>query len=293
MAPIYAAVHSEFDLRISKSFKDEHRDTLYEDLYSLTHEQNIRARETGAFAVVFKSQETHGIKNYLNERVHYFFSLSNNNTGHLTTQREEQELEPIPELNRTILAVNVGMSYWFSMLRGLGNAFTFDGEVVPIRNPRVGLVGFGSAHFNEKRVSRISTIIHEARHSDCTGGLNQNDLKKILDGQEDRVNPSCGHPHSRCSADMVLEDGKRHPLAGQVACDGGEYGPYFIEALYTAQIAEGFCTSCSEEDVQVAMISMYDSLSRVTKLQDFVAGNWAKPNMTSTGVIQKDEALSP
>jgi len=288
MGQIRGLVKANTDFQFSSSLRDSEKDTIYEDLYTLMN-QKLAPADGRAFTKLFGGNSMAVLK-YLNQRMHYFIY---DDGAAIKIQREvytDQERDPV---SATMLALNLGTLYWIEVLAGKGTSFSFDGTSVPITSSRVGLIGFGDAHFNEAPISRLSTLVHEARHSDCSGGLKTVVVTKIKAAnlQADRVsavadaNPNCMYLHVRCPTTWTLADGTPHPLAGKIACDGNEYGPYFVEAAYTSLIANGKCTNCSEEEKQVAKISMMDSLSRVIKIKDYYAGKWAAPDMTSSEIV--------
>ena len=156
--------------------------------------------------------------------------------------------------------------------------FRFGDRVLELDSSHVGIIQLG-AGYKEKfapSIVRQSTLIHEARHSDCTGGIKRSVLDDLLKGIFPE-NSSCGHLHVKCPAG--------HDYAGYMACDKGAWGAYAVEAVYGSVISKT-CTNCSETEKQIALISALDSVSRVLVLDDMLAGRLGPPDMTSSGVIE-------
>lgn len=90
---------------------------------------------------------------------------------------------------------------------------------IPVTGPRAGISKLGPAFIDQpsqlsitgSSVWRLSTLFHEARHSDGNS-----------------LSDSLAFPHSKCPVD--------HPLAGMVVCDKGINGPYTIDNMITKHL---------------------------------------------------------
>lgn len=124
----------------------------------------------------------------------------------------------------------------------------FQYKKIDITSPRVGILKIGEGLFlprldinreNPKAISnslnRLSTLFHEARHSDGHGeGL--------------------GFFHSPCPIN--------HSYAGQMACDKNLNGPYAIGAQVLREFAKN-CDTCSVSEREQMKLSFLDSQSRI------------------------------
>lgn len=120
-------------------------------------------------------------------------------------------------------------------------------EVVSVKSPRVGILQVGEGLFYEdsminadkaspaNSVSRISTLFHEARHSDGNG-------------------KSTGFVHSICP--------EGHDYEGHPACEVSGNGSYTIGALSGRHLLKN-CTSCSLEDQIVLSAVITDAFDRI------------------------------
>jgi hypothetical protein len=89
--------------------------------------------------------------------------------------------------------------------------------------------------------SRISTLVHEGRHSDCPQGIQSDD---------------CAFSHRICPSG---------PAKGEAACDNSLWGPYALGAIYLMSTLNNYAPNTKEHHLVKFM--MEDSLSRLTKEQ--------------------------
>ncbi len=167
--------------------------------------------------------------------------------------------------------------------------FKIGNAKVGLDSSRVGIIRLGPGYTMEKlkdgtpltAVFRTATLVHEGRHSDCTGGLKASDLELLKLGQIP-VNKNCGHLHVKCPPG--------HDLAGYYACDGHPWGAYAVGAVYNAKLARA-CANCSELEKQQALLFAADSLSRVLSMEDLLAGKQGAPDMTSLDDVTRAQIL--
>jgi hypothetical protein len=130
---------------------------------------------------------------------------------------------------------------------------------------------------------RTSTLVHEARHSDCTGGMDSDDVGRIRAGGMP-ASTECFYRHVDCP--------KGHPMAGLEACDEIAWGAYTMGALFSAALAKN-CTNCSEEEKQQALMVTMDGFSRVLVLEAMMKGQLGDPDMSSSSEVrQKDPEVN-
>ena len=125
-----------------------------------------------------------------------------------------------------------------------------------------------------KRVVRQSILVHEARHSDCTGGITAAEIESFLK-KGVILNSQCGQLHVMCP--------KGHDLEGFPACDGAAWGAYAIGGIFSATIAKT-CSNCTEDEKQAAYADAVESYSRVLVIEDMINGKAGKPDMSSSGL---------
>lgn len=118
---------------------------------------------------------------------------------------------------------------------------------IPISSPRVGVIQVGPGLFkvpqNRKstdydvRMDRLTTLLHEARHSDGRG-------------------EHLGMMHSKCPS--------YHTYGGYYACDFNLNGAYTVAAYMGKALTEN-CTDCSVAHKEKMRLSYLDSFNRVIK----------------------------
>ena len=249
------------------------------------------------FAKAFKGTTASAVLNYMSERIQYFVAPNFNiqERVKILASTHNQSKDDEDNTPAQTIATNIGTALWlgsFSETRPI--VFLSGGKMIPITNSRVGIIRFGESYFNFANsgkvlhvIARTSVLVHEARHSDCTKPLTEND-KLLLGSTEgtDRVQDiksrECGHLHTICP---VGSD-----YAGLAACDATLWGAYSMGALYADGIVETCKTrTCNESALQVAMAVRTDSLSRLypatrQKLED---GTLSDPDMSSVEASQK------
>ncbi|HAR41495.1 MAG TPA: hypothetical protein DCS07_02505 [Bdellovibrionales bacterium] len=254
------------------------RALLVEDVSRISSIE-IQSAPGTAFDLIFGGTNTNHVLTYLDERINYFIPEDGEIDSRLVIVRDSLFPDNESSSKKVMtMATNVGTVLW--MIKEASSptevAFRFGSRLIQLDSSRVGIIRLGEGYKEDfaPSISRQSTLVHEARHSDCTGGLPRSTIEDLINGKlpED---PACGHLHAICPAD--------HSFAGYAACDKEAWGAYAVEAIFTAVIAKT-CTNCSETEKQIALISAADSLSRVLVLEDMLSGRLGPPNMTSDGV---------
>lgn len=130
-------------------------------------------------------------------------------------------------------------------------------EPVPVTSPRVGVVQIDRGLFQSPdpdrlaaRLHRVSTLLHEARHSDGNG-------------------KSLGFFH------FVCPDGSDYP--GEEACDVAENGSYAIEARALKIFASTCGKDCTKKEREILRVEAADMLARVFDELPAFSGEDAMP----------------
>ncbi|MGZ3725875.1 MAG: hypothetical protein ACXWQQ_08740 [Pseudobdellovibrio sp.] len=143
---------------------------------------------------------------------------------------------------------NIGSGiYYAGKMQHAMLGLNIDGKKIDMTSPRMGILKVGAGLFQTDliikapadsvlaRVFRISTLVHEARHSDGRGA-------------------SLGFLHTACP------DG--HRLAGYAACDLSSNGPYTVGAQFMAMMAQS-CKECQPSDIEMINKMSADSFDRI------------------------------
>jgi hypothetical protein len=259
------------------------QNSLNQDL-DLLNGLEIRAAPGSFYQMIFGSTDATGLRSYLTTRVGFFIPEVDDLSVRVVDREAAVPTRwtdaAAPESGGSsddpqIVASNVGTAIWFaSLASGETLHFRVGDRALPVSSPRVGIIMLGKSYSSFEPIERIGVLIHEARHSDCTGGLSEADLTRIHD-DELPSNHACGHIHVDCPPG--------HDYAGYPACDDHPWGAYSVEAVFLATLAK-MCVNCSERDLQMAYAMSADALSRILVLDDMLAGKLGPPDMSSTEV---------
>ncbi|MCP4913565.1 MAG: hypothetical protein GY909_10635 [Oligoflexia bacterium] len=190
----------------------------------------------------------------------YFFPYENPNDfpeieSYATPNRSEKEIKEM-----TIMS-NIGTAIYYSGKRSqrlLGLRIKkglLKYDTVAIRSPRVGILQIGEGLFSKKfldnpkdedsrvnSIIRISTLLHEARHSDGSG-------------------KNLGFLHIPCP--------KGHDYEGLKACDFNLNGPYSISSQSLIEFLKS-CQDCNEEEKEIIRFRILNNSDRVIKKRKLV-----------------------
>lgn len=239
------------------------------------------AESGGRFSRVFGGTRNSDVVEYLDARLHHFFDPSDPSVSFSPAWFFGNQPPPDQKLGQglLVLAQNVGLTLWLiGEAYGVSVDFNHQGRSVPVDSSRVGIMMLGGGYamkghypdgstFDLPAFYRQSVILHEARHSDCTGGISADQLRKFREAQEfDGMN--CGHTHVLCP--------EGHVYAGEPVCDNEAWGAYTVAETFL----RGIQAEAEEGSLewQIATGAVIDNLSRVLVSQ---AGD---PDMSSAGV---------
>jgi len=292
------ALRVKFDPALTKAEKA----LLVNDVYALMRNK-MKPRANSSFAKIFGQLGAPDVVRYLDERINYLISSRTLVNGSLrwtdsalgdlfypTRPRDPIDLVAtrqsfaappgVSEAAVQTVAENLGITLWVlqEASRPSRVAFQLGDARIPLLSSRVGLVRIGGAYPTFSPVVRMSTLVHEARHSDCTGGLSRESIQRYRDGRG--LGPQkCGHLHARCPVG--------HEYEGELACDALPWGAYAVESVYAAGMAE-LCSNCSRIEKQLARMLKLEAASRVLVLDAMTRGELGPPDMSSTGVNLQD-----
>jgi hypothetical protein len=270
---------------------DNQRLLVRKDLLALGS-MRFEAPRGSYFSRAFGTADADGVLRYVAERVRVFLG-SEPDARALTTGLLVGEAESDKAF---LTAQNFGTLVWYEsyLNRNPSVALGLNAEY-PVSSMRDGLIsilpGYTTLAFPTDssgrevpvRVSGPSTLVHEARHSDCSVGLTAADVERIREtGDVLKGNTQCGHLHVKCPSG-------KGALAGLNACDDHLWGAYSLSYLYSLMVASS-CASCSEEERAVAAMSAIDSYERVLPLPDVPQerGRLTLPALSEGGVPPPD-----
>ena len=228
-------------------------------------------------------------------------SLENNFTHHNLGQSNLSHLAtPIAvhdESTQNIGALNLSIDFW---LQGLIDQTEYtlilpNGYRIRMNNPREAVVSVGPAYAMSANNTPTPTIIsqsmlvHEARHSDCSGGISHRDLlmmkssQNYLEFSQNSQSKKCGYLHDLCPS--------THALAGQAACDTMPWGAYtagiiFLEgALFRTDPYHFGKAVKSNLEWQLAQTYLLEFKTRLLfNYRHMIEGRLGDPDLSSSGL---------
>lgn len=260
---------------------------------------SIAGENVDNFTLVFGGHSTAALQRYLNERLHYFFSADELKTATLTPSSfvhtgwstDPDEDKKMKSAGAQVGAANIGMELWFQgALDGVTPIVTVGEKQIDLNSPRTGIMEIGDGYQSSVTISsgqviplpveyRVAILMHEARHSDCTGGVTQaqlqiaRDASSAKDFSDHYKVRSCGHMHVLCP--------EGHELAGLAACDDEPWGAYTVGAIFDREAAAQL-TGVNQR-IMEAMAA--DSLSRVLiDTSGMLNGRLGQPDMSSSEI---------
>lgn len=243
------------------------------------------------YRLSFASTDLSGVVSYLDERISVLVapgdleSLLTSRLHSLSSAPSGVQQDAGDEDGMTTIATNIGTFLWMMGLIESDKPFPairFNGRKVRAKSMRSGIIQLDYGFFNERifpqhsELAQLATLVHEARHSDCSGGMKPQTLQAISTGQSPESH-ACGHLHGICP--------EGHPLAGILACDVEAWGAYAIEAIYSVNVRQ-FCQNCGQAEKMALLMSGAESAQRVVPLQAMIEGHAGRPDLTSINEIR-------
>jgi hypothetical protein len=200
-----------------------------------------------SFAQIFGGTSGSDVIQYLEERVHYLGSDPDQKDGLYAYNYSPSFLAWLYE--RDIL----------QKPNAHPTQVTFENIRIDITSTRIGFIAIGPVYTDPSTtwVDRLDTLVHEARHSDCSAMPNSQDLTAYGTGQYLNMSPEglkCALVHMPCP--------KGHPLVGQLACDAQDWGAYTVGYVFSKSVYHS-CSTCTEKDRQAGLATATDDFSRL------------------------------
>ena len=235
---------------------------------------NINGSASSWFSKIFGGNRSSNVVNYVDTRINYAISES-------TDYRSRFFGESARFNMLETIAVNYSVLIWLEGKISEPNELKYriNDKSIDINSTRIGVMQFGSGFVKRRDASRAMTIVHEARHSDCTGGTWRSDIVRWQDGQLP-LNAKCAHLHELCPPG--------NPYRGTQSCDFEPWGAYIIQAFYAAAIIET-CTNCTVADIQDADVDLNDALIKIMDLESHLNGSFGSPDMSSSPQIREGQ----
>lgn len=246
--------------------------SLLRDDIAALRDMEFSVSEETLFQKIFSGTTQLDVIRYIDERINFIVPDTQDLRSRLASSRF---LHDSQENNGPmVMASNIGTALWLERVAGNPDVsrFRIGEQQLEITSPRVGLIMLGEGYsYRFDTLDRVGTLVHEARHSDCTGGLSDRD-RALLRRNQLPANRACGHLHVECPI--------THEYGGIPACDAHPWGAYAVQAVFFSAVARE-CLGCDEEELQLAMLVGADSASRVLILDELLSGLHGFPDMSS------------
>lgn len=251
----------------------------------------------GVYSAIFGGVTGVDVARYLNQRIRHFHTAAEIKRARDQAGFSDDGAMSDPDLNekmrsadREFIAINAGAGLFLSsVISGRVLKLRIGDQVFEGSSPRVGLMEIGKTYVTEQYVKgrpfpiptvvRQSVLLHEARHSDCTGGVTQDlitQLRTSKNAQEtDRLvkDKSCAHFHSYCTSG---------DLEGIPACDDHPWGAYAIDLVFLRAIR----SDLGRYDQAIVDAQLLDLTTRFKfDFNEMLDGKMGPPDMSSTGAL--------
>jgi hypothetical protein len=203
------------------------------------------------FLRFFGSNSLESVYGFLKERVH-----------HLGVMRPDLE---ISAKFGHVYAANTGSALWQLKEINYVDAIRLGGNRVDlIDSPRYGLIELSPSTLVEAKEAQegdadrflhLAVFVHEARHSDCSGGVDRS-----LMSDRKALPPSCTYVHVVCKNSSEAEK-------GVLACDRQFWGAYSAEYVVLDAIADS-CIDCNKPTRWLLKYYAIESASRINLLPE-------------------------
>jgi len=219
----------------------------------------LNAAPESLFNFIFKGTGSDAVMQYLNARVLYIVPA--NTDFRISSGNESIDL---PVESNLIVAFNASTAMWLRkkdlISRFPDLRFWLGQTPIEVNSPSNGFIRLGQSFAQRRMITKMETMVHEARHSDC----------------DSETSDDCGFTHVICPPE--------HDYKDLPACDNRGIGAYFIGAIYAKTLAES-CGNCSEEEKQVAQLVSADAFGRVINLSELKEQKISNPDLKSINTV--------
>lgn len=254
----------------------------------------------GAFSKIFGGTSGKNVEAYIQARVKHVFNQQDMKNLKLSPDVGDpmgwKEEVPAADPNQPqTVAQNDGTALWvMSRVAGVPVSVIAGNQVIPVDSTRVGIISLGNSYQSAIDIEvegkkhnikfppeyRISTVVHEARHSDCTGGFPEAyvQILQTVESMDDFLQVAgieqlqCGHMHITCP--------NGHDYAGYPACDNELWGSYGVGAVYTLAAEKNYTEDTL--DKRIMEMAHMDEMSRLLNSTGTASSTFSSssPNMS-------------
>lgn len=233
---------------LDPSFTNAQKEQLHSDFTEISKlevnpQKLVNEDFRKAFLKMFSGGGVSGTGAMLSQRIHYLLPPQSG--------WSEEFIDP------RVIAVNHGTQFWYQKKLNYPVP-TLDGKPLPTHNRPLGIIELRPSFWEnpagpDSWIRRISKLVHEARHSDCSQIPDESDLAALERGELMKKS-HCGYPHVMCPAG--------HELEGLPGCDSPTWGSFAIEAMWLKGTLQS-CTNCTAQQKAIFEAMYLDVTHRV------------------------------
>jgi hypothetical protein len=250
-----------------------------------------------AFAKIFGGTSGADLRSFIDQRIRYYLSQAEFENAKASSfdrkydgwSKDPDESKRMKDANAVVRASNIGaLLFYVGMINRQPITLYKGNTAIPVDSPRVGIMLIGPGYQESVKTKdgraiqlppsyRQAILVHEARHSDCTGGLKDSDLdiartaKTAREYNENFARHTCAHLHTYCP--------EGHEFAGLAACDKHPWGAYSVAAVFQSALSQS-TQGIERRLLEAGAIDAYSRLITIDK-QKMLNGEYGEPDMTS------------
>lgn len=250
---------------------------------------------------LFGGTEGKNIKKFINDRITEYIFLGDTFSF---SPSKLPLLWDIPNITQTntshfvdysFVGENISITTW--IIGAINNQFitiNVNGNLKTLSSSRPGVLLLGPGYSDKIPITggemnlpylyRIGKLIHESRHSDCSGGILKNDALFAQTASSIEIyfssfeSKKCGYLHT---SNCISTD---HDLTGQHACENEPWGPYSMEAVFFRAMK----TSLDPSSLEWRQLDLYerDAIRRLNfDFESLLSGKLGEPDLSSYNQI--------
>lgn len=247
-------------ITFSKSLSTTENEQLSKSLNAIKERQLNSKLVSKAFKKYFDGDQLGEVENYLSKRIDLV--VSSQSKFWLRSDAPHIPILPVMTGGGSSVSTNNP-----SLLLWIGNRWSAQ----PVTQPLEEISAMGTK--KDSKVVQIGTdfgkyfplyglslLVHEARHSDCEGGLpaadlsrwkNSTDLKEL---SYSLAKSTCGYSHSMCPAGTLN--------AGKMNCDTSIKGPYTYQYVFNRALVKA-CENCTFAEKALLQVFALEATSKM------------------------------
>lgn len=248
---------AQTNIKFSNALKDDEKELVKKSLQAAIEKKLNPKLLSPLYQKYFKSSDLKDIQKYLSQRIDLIVSP----TAKLWVKTSAPNIPLFPILfgDNPSPTNNPGLLLWIADRWETRTNSQIDGENIASKSmPKV--IQLGTDFGKYFPIFGLSILVHEARHSDCEIGLddqtiskwkNSSNLKELSLSLGQHL---CGYSHGVCPEGSIN--------AGKTVCDSTLNGAYSYQYVFNRAIVNA-CKNCSFAEKIVMQVFSLDAATRI------------------------------